>query len=166
MSLFEPLFVALESANARYVVVGGVATVLHGYARFTADVDLVLDFDPVALLPTLAALEGTGLKPRAPVALRDFADPVRRREWAEEKGLTVFSLWDPSDPMREVDLFVDHPIEFGDLWRDSKRVALRSCHVRIASISHLITMKRLANRLEDQIDIEALEVILAAQRSP
>lgn len=27
----------------RYVVVGGIATVLHGYVRATADVDLVVD---------------------------------------------------------------------------------------------------------------------------
>ena len=41
MALFEPLFAALNAGEVRYVVVGGVATVLHGHARLTADVDLV-----------------------------------------------------------------------------------------------------------------------------
>lgn len=44
MPLFEPLFAALEEGDVRYVVVGGLATVLHGHARLTADVDLVIDF--------------------------------------------------------------------------------------------------------------------------
>ena len=33
MLLYEPLFRALNASGTRYVVVGGVATVLHGYAR-------------------------------------------------------------------------------------------------------------------------------------
>jgi hypothetical protein len=46
MSLFEPIFAALETARVRYVVVGGMATVLHGYARLTADIDLIVDQAP------------------------------------------------------------------------------------------------------------------------
>ena len=42
MLLYEPLFHALNASGARYVVVGGVATVLHGYARLTADIDLII----------------------------------------------------------------------------------------------------------------------------
>jgi len=45
--LFEPIFEALNSAQVRYIVVGGVATVLHGFARLTADLDLIVDLQPV-----------------------------------------------------------------------------------------------------------------------
>jgi len=34
MALFEPVVEALDRAGARYVIVGGGAVVLHGYARF------------------------------------------------------------------------------------------------------------------------------------
>lgn len=164
MSLFQPVFAALEEAGSRYVVVGGVATVLHGYARFTADIDVILDFEPTQTAKALAALGGLGLKPRAPVTLEAFADPAQRAAWAREKGMTVLSLWDPSDPMREVDIFVEHPIPFDDLWRDSQLMELGSAVVRVASIAHLIEMKRIANRPEDQLDIEALTAILEAKR--
>ena len=40
MALFEPLFKTLNDAGVRYVVVGGLAVVLHGHARLTVDVDL------------------------------------------------------------------------------------------------------------------------------
>ena len=46
VSLFEPIFEALNRAQVRYVVVGGFATVLHGHARLTADIDLVIDLSP------------------------------------------------------------------------------------------------------------------------
>jgi hypothetical protein len=43
MAIFAPLFDALNKANIRYVVVGGLATVLHGYVRLTVDIDLAVD---------------------------------------------------------------------------------------------------------------------------
>jgi hypothetical protein len=43
MAVFEPLFKALNDAEVRYLVVGGLAVVLHGHPRLTANVDLVVD---------------------------------------------------------------------------------------------------------------------------
>ena len=48
MAIFAPFFDALNRANLRYVVVGGLATVLHGYTRLTVDSDLMVD---LALVP-------------------------------------------------------------------------------------------------------------------
>jgi hypothetical protein len=163
MSLFAPIFAALGRANARYVVVGGVATVLHGYARLTADVDIIIDFAPAEAEKALRALGELGLRPRAPVAITDLADAEKRRTWVHDKGMMVFSLWDPLDPMREVDIFVEHPIPFDELYGESEIVVLGNESVRIASIPHLIQLKRLADRPEDRIDIEALTAILEAR---
>jgi hypothetical protein len=159
MSIFEPVFAALEADSVRYVVVGGMATVLHGYARLTADVDLCIDLATPAALKAVRALTGLGLQPRAPVDPDDFADPAIRRSWFEDKGMRVFSLWDPANPMREVDVFVENPIDFELLYARSEPVKLQTVEVRIASIEDLIQLKRLANRPEDQRDIEALQAI-------
>ncbi|HEX4824610.1 MAG TPA: hypothetical protein VFV19_09860 [Candidatus Polarisedimenticolaceae bacterium] len=148
----------------RYVIVGGLATVLHGYTRLTDDVDLVIDLAPEAARRTMEALRDLGLKPRAPVELLDFALADRRRQWNEEKGMRVFSLVDPAQPMRELDLFVENPLEFEMLWRDSVVKDLGECSVRIASIPHLIRMKRAAGRPQDLLDIDALEIIAKNQR--
>jgi hypothetical protein len=93
VALFEPIFEALNAFDVRYVVVGGVATVLHGFARLTADVDLILE--PAEALKAMNALTSLGLRPRAPVAAQSFADHATRR------------LWDPAQPLREVDVFVE-----------------------------------------------------------
>jgi hypothetical protein len=164
--LFEPIFRALNASGARYVVVGGVATVLHGHARLTADLDVVVDLTPAGSLAIIDALSGIGLRPRAPVAASAFADPAARAQWAREKAMTVFSLWDPSDPMREVDLFLEHPMPFDDLWGRSLELAVGDTVVRVASLDDLIALKRLAGRPLDLQDIEALEIIRDRKQVP
>jgi len=164
VSLLEPLFEALNRADVRYVVVGGVATVLHGFARLTADVDLVVDLTPIEARKAIEALVGLGLRPRPPVDPAAFADSVTRESWIRDKGMRVFSLWDPTQPMREVDLFVDHPVEFEGLFARAEIVPLDTTTVRVASIADLIALKRLANRPQDLADIEALEAILQTKK--
>lgn len=159
MSLFEPVFGALNASQARYVVVGGLATVLHGHPRLTAGVDLIVDLDPEPLTRLLDALSNLGFRPRPPVSIREFADPARRAEWVRDKGMRVVSVWHPQNPMLEVDLFVDHPIGFEELWARSVEVDLGGLKARIASIADLVQLKRLAGRPQDLQDIEALEAI-------
>lgn len=159
MALFEPIFSALNDSHVRYVVVGGLATVLHGFARLTADIDMIVDLDPQEASRAVITLIDLGFRPRAPVDALQFADPQIRRMWFEEKGMRVMSLWDPTNPMREVDLFVESPIDFDLLWKQSELIHVRGVMIRIASIPDLIKMKRLAGRAEDLVDIEALEEI-------
>jgi hypothetical protein len=164
VSLFEPLFQALNDSGARYVVVGGVATVLHGHARLTADLDVIGDLAPEAMAALVTALGKLGLRPRAPVPLAACLDPALRAEWVGAKGMTVFSLWDPANPMREVDLFLVHPLPFEELHARSVEVVIGGTSVRIASIDDLIALKRIAGRPEDLQDIDALERIRERKR--
>ena len=94
MGLFTPLFEALNAADARYVVVGGFAVVLHGHTRLTLDVDLVVDLDPEPAREIVDALTELGFIPRAPVKARDFANVSIREAWVEEKGMQVFTMVD------------------------------------------------------------------------
>jgi hypothetical protein len=159
MELFQPVFAALEAREARYVVVGGFAVVLHGFARLTADIDMIVDLDPSHCRRVMESLLAAGLVPRSPVDAFDFCDEGIRRTWIVEKGMRVFSLWAPKNPMLEVDLFVESPMPFADLWARSTRVSAGDLCVRIASLKDLVALKRAANRPVDQEDIEALTVI-------
>lgn len=42
---YEKVFRILSEKGVRYAVMGGVALVLHGVVRFTADLDLIVDLD-------------------------------------------------------------------------------------------------------------------------
>jgi len=165
MAIFEPLFVALNDAGVRYVVVGGLAVVLHGHARLTADVDLVVDLADEQASRAVDTLGRMGLRPRIPVNARDFADRSIRAVWIRERGMQVFSMFDPANPLRAVDLFVEHPIPFEDLWERSEMLALRDTTVRVASIPDLIRLKRLAGRPEDHADIARLEAIVTRKKN-
>lgn len=153
----EAVFRALNDGQVRYLVVGGVAVVLHGHLRTTADLDLVLQLTPDNAARGMDALASLGYRPRAPVPARDFADPVTRQRWIEEKGLTVFRLWSPEHGDLEVDVFVAEPFEFDAAFQRSTRAQLVDTFVQVASLGDLIQLKRAAGRAQDLADIEALE---------
>ena len=159
MALYEPLFRALNETGVRYVVVGGLAVVLHGYARLTADVDIVVDLAPEPARKFIMTLVDLGFAPRVPVEATEFADPAARGRWIRERGMQVFSMVDRANPMRVVDLFAQHSIDFDMLWSRAEAVALASTSVRVATIDDLIQLKRLAGRPQDLTDIEQLERI-------
>lgn len=156
MTQFDPVFAALRATGVRYVVVGGVAVNLHGYQRFTKDIDLVIELVPDQALKALEALKAIGYKPNLPVKLTDFVDPTVREGWIRDKGMMVFQMY--SDQSRlALDIFVQYPLDFDELWNQSIEIELPETSLRIASIEHLILMKRGAGRPQDLADIEALE---------
>ena len=154
---FVPVLKALNDAGVRYLVVGGVAVVLHGHLRTTGDLDLIVELSPDNLNRALDALEASGFQPRPPVPLRSFADSETRRSWVEEKNLQVFSLWHPNLPGFEVDLFVEVPFDFDEVWRRRVEVELEGTTTFIVALDDLMVLKRAAGRARDLEDIEALE---------
>ena len=164
MALFEPVFSALNAANVRYVVVGGLAVVMHGYPRLTADIDLVVDLAPLEARRAVDALLALGLKARAPEDAIGFAHAETRQRWIDEKGITVFSFYDPKNPLISLDLFVKEPMPFQQLIARSEVFDVGGTSVRIAAIDDLIAMKRSVGRPQDLLDVEALEAIRAKRR--
>jgi len=157
------IFRALDDTEVRYLVVGGVAVVLHGYPRFTADLDLVLELTASNAAAGVAALQTLGYRPRAPVRAEDFADEDIRANWREEKGLTVFSLWSPSYLGTEVDLFVEEPFDFGEAWsRRLDAVLDDGTTVHVVGIDDLRALKARVGRPKDVDDIAQLDAIARA----
>jgi len=157
----EAVLSALNDAGVRYLVVGGVAVVLHGHLRTTADLDLVVKLTPENALRTVQALAGLGYRPRAPVPLEQFADPSIRAAWARDKGLTVFGLWSAQYPDLEVDLFVDEPFDFDATHGRASVVSLDHTTATVVSLDDLLVLKRAAGRPVDLSDIDALQALAA-----
>ncbi len=158
---FLSLFKVLGAASVRYVVVGGVATILHGVDRLTADIDLVLDLTPESAQAAMRTLIDAGYRPGIPIDPMQFAIAEVRERWIHEKSMQVLNFWDTTASRPSVDVFVKDVIPFGDLWRDSQEVDYFGQRVRVASIEHLIRMKAIANRPRDLQDIERLRQIVA-----
>lgn len=156
------IFAALDEAQVDYVVVGGLAVILHGYLRATADLDLALGLSGDNPARGMQALAGIGLQPRLPVPLEDFADAAKRDDWRRSRNMQVFPLWDPANPLRSVDVFIEEPIDFRSLLAAAIDKDLDGVSVKVACIPHLIEMKQRAGRPRDLDDIAKLREILAA----
>ncbi len=161
--MFETVFRALNDRGVRYLVAGGVAVVLHGYSRLTKDLDLVVDLAEEQARAAIDALTGLGLKPRVPVDPRLFADRSTRESWQRERGMTVFTMLDPGNPMLVVDLFTQVPADYEELWDRATDVQLETTSVKVVSLDDLITMKRAVGRPRDLLDVSELERIRELQ---
>ncbi len=153
----EAIIRSLNQSQVKYLVVGGLAVVAHGYVRFTADVDLILSVDRDNLTRAVTALGALDYSPRAPVKFEDFVDPANRRKWASEKGMTVFSLFSPRHQATEIDLFLEPPTDFPSAYANAVRQEIApGLKAEFCSLEDLIKMKTTAGRPRDLDDIARL----------
>lgn len=159
MAFFIPVFQQLNAANVRYVVVDGVATILHGYVRATTDINLIVDLQVEEAKKVIKTLSDTGYKPRIPVDAIEFADTKKREDWINTKGMTVFSMFHPEKPELSIDLFAKHPIPFEELWERSRIFDVDGTDIRTCSLDDLLKLKEMSGRNKDKDDIEKLQKI-------
>ena len=156
---YEEVFRKLTDREVKYAVAGGVALVLHGVVRLTADLDLIVELSTENLRKFIRAINELGYKPKPPVDAEDFIDPLNRKAWKEEKGMEVFSFYHPKMPINLIDVFVNEPIGFNEIESEIVIFKARDIKIPVISKKHLKALKRKANRPQDIADIEALEEI-------
>ncbi len=133
----------LKSLNARrvqYVIIGATAFPTHGYARATADIDILIKPTRVNAQHTLEALAQTGY---------DVSD------------LTVDEVLKNKILFRQYILATDvHPsavgVTFETVWRNRVKDTIEGVSIYVASLDDLIKMKRAANRPKDREDLKVL----------
>lgn len=137
---YSDVFDGLEREHARYVIVSGVAVVLHGHARPIADLDIVIDPKPEESARVMRVLSTLGFIASIPLPL---------------SMVTVLRMFDHS--RREVDIFVRYSIPFEELLAGSKLVGIdNSSAARVISLEHLLRAKRTNGRPHDLLDIREL----------
>jgi predicted nucleotidyltransferase len=153
---YEGVFRKLDQERIEYVVVGGVALVLLGVVRLTADLDLFVELGETNLKKFITVMTALGYQPKM-LSAEDLAKPDMRRQWKEEKGMRVFSFYHPKEPMHLIDIFVDEPIPYETVKRRKKIVTAKGIHIPVVAAEDLVRLKRIAGRPQDLADIEALE---------
>jgi len=156
---------ALNEAEARYLIVGGIAVVAHGYVRYTADLDIVLNLERNNILRAMSALEAIGYRPLIPVQAIDFADESLRRSWKEDKGMIVFQVADLRRPDTRLDIFVTEPFDFDEEFAQAKWEDVGGIAAPVLRVETLIEMKRAVARDKDLIDVDALLKIVESRRA-
>ena len=134
---------ALNRAKARYLVIGGIACILHGYARATEDIDILIERTAENADRILKALATLGY---------GFA-----REWTATEILKRQITVVGDDP--RVDIFtVAWSIKYAQAAPRSDTVAVAGVRIPLIGIDDLIETKR-TGRLQDAADIKVLEEI-------
>jgi predicted nucleotidyltransferase len=139
---------ALNGGGAEYLVIGGVACILHGYIRATTDVDILIARTSPNAERVLQSLETVGY---------GFA-----REWLPEEILKRPITVIGDDPA--VDVFtVAWNVKYEDAVKRSSTVLVEGVQIPVIGLDDLIETKR-TGRLQDAADIEVLEEIRRSQQ--
>lgn len=153
------LLQALSKSAVEFVLVGGMAVQLHGYNRMTYDIDLVLSMNDENLIRFIDIAKAFGLAPVIPVPIDSLKNAKLIDQWHREKGMLAFALREPGIAGSVIDVLVRPDVSYERLDASAVVGQLFECTVKIASIDHLLEMKRIANRPKDLLDIAALEKI-------
>jgi predicted nucleotidyltransferase len=154
---YRQLFQALNDAGIRYLVVGGVAVNLHGYRRFTADVDILLALDTENLEKMTKLMHSLGYIERLPVQLKALTDPELVKKFLEEKGMTAYTFLSNTKERIDIDILAAKSLEYAEYAKNSLQLDIEdSVKVPVIGLNDLIALKKEANRAKDMEDIKIL----------
>jgi len=148
----------LAAHGVDFVVVGGIAAVLHGSERNTFDLDIC----PAQSRENLDALGSALIEIDAKLRGIDENVPFvpDGRSLAGMQILTLDSSLGPIDVLTRP----DGSPPYRSLRGRARTLDLAGAAVLVASIDDLISMKRAADRPKDREDVERLEALLRLER--
>lgn len=163
---YEKIFQEFNKKKVKYAVAGGVAVNLHGVERFTHDLDLLLAMDEKNILKAISVFKSLGYSPKVPVKPEDFAKEDMRKKWIKEKNMIVFSFIDLKKPHILIDIIIHAPFTYEAIAKNIKTMISENKRIKVPviSVDDLIRMKKIANRLKDNNDIELLKMAKAVRR--
>jgi len=143
LNRLQDVFRSFQEHDVKYVVIGGIASVLHGVPRATFDLDILIKATPENARRLLAALISANLGTASLTTVEDVL--------ANE--ITIFR-----DRVR-VDVQTSTPgIAFDDAWQRRKTLSYHGQEFFILSKQDLIASKRAAGRDVDMEDVRLLNL--------
>ena len=140
------LFACLNSAKAKYLVIGGIAVAACGVPRATEDLDLAIEPSRPNAARVLEALAAAGLGTATMIDAKGLL----------EQDITLFRDRLPVDVLARA-----KGLLFREAWKRRVLRKLGRHQVPFACLQDLISMKRAAGRPVDLADLEYLERIAA-----
>jgi tRNA nucleotidyltransferase/poly(A) polymerase len=143
LNRLKDVFASFQRHDVNYLVIGGIASVLHGVPRATFDLDILIEATPANVERLLEALQDAGLA----TATLTSTDDVLTHE------ITVFQ-----DRVR-IDVQTKTPgISFEAAWAHRQEMRYDGQAFYVISREDLIASKRAAGREVDLQDVRLLEL--------
>ena len=143
LNRLQSVFASFQSHDVRYVVIGGIAAVLHGVPRATFDLDILIE-------PTASNAE------RLLQALRQAG--FGTADLVDAQGILANEITVFNDLVR-IDVQSSTPgLAFQDAWNRRETMDYQGQKFYVASRQDLIASKRAAGRPRDLEDVRILEL--------
>jgi predicted nucleotidyltransferase len=142
---FQDFIELLARNKVRYLIVGGYAVGLHGFPRYTGDIDVFIMISEENAQSVLKTFEDFGFGDLG-LCEKDFLE----EEFIVEIGREPFKI--------QVLTGIDG-VTFEECWDDKKEVELSGTLVPFIGIASLIKNKAASPRAKDKIDLEELKRI-------
>lgn len=142
LNRLQDVFASFQKHQVKYVVIGGIAAVLHGVPRATFDLDILIEATGKNAARLLEAL----LEARLGTAALTTAEEVLANE------ITIFQ-----DRVR-IDVQTSTPgLDFGQAWANREKMVYQGQTFYVVSKHDLIASKRAAGREIDLEDVKLLD---------
>jgi hypothetical protein len=148
----------LTGQGIDYVVIGGVAAILHGSVRLTDDVDICAELtheNAVRIIRAFAHLNPRWrMRPDLPVIAEDSGNLVGLKN--------MYLLTD----LGQIDILGELPgvCAYEEARRTAVQVQARGLTLNVLDIDRLIAAKRFANRPKDRPAVDELELMREIMR--
>ena len=143
LNRLKDVFRSFQQHEVKYVVIGGIAAVIHGVPRATFDLDILVEATPENIQPLLDALLDAGIG----TASLTNVDEILSNE------ITIFK-----DRVR-IDVQTSTPgLSFQDAWKRRKTMEYQGQVFYVVSLDDLISSKRATGREVDLEDVRLLEL--------
>ncbi len=139
---FREFIQSLNDNQVRYLVIGGYAVALHGYPRYTKDIDIWLEMNEENASRMVRALEQFGFGSLGLTAA-DFLEP----------GQVIQLGYPPS----RIDLILTPSgVTFASCYESRVEAVIDNVSVNFIDLENLMSNKRASGRLQDLADLEQL----------
>ena len=139
---------ALQEFNVNYILIGGYALNLHGFHRFTGDLDIWIEDTPENRLKLRAVFNALEMGDYPQFETMQFVPG-----WSEFYLNNGFQL----DILTEMKGLEEY--SFDECLQMASIADIDGVNVPFLHINQLIQNKKSVNRLKDQLDVTALEAI-------
>ena len=143
LNRLKKIFESFQKHEVKYLVIGGIASILYGVPRATFDLDILIESTPDNAQRLLDSLSDVGL---GTASLTDVKEVLSNE-------ITVFKDWVRIDVQT-----VTPGLNFKEAWKHRETMTFQDQTFYVASKEDLISSKRASGRDIDLEDVRLLEL--------
>lgn len=140
---FREFIELLNRNDVKYLIVGGYAVAVHGYPRYTKDIDIWIFTDELNLKKIVKVINDFGFK----------SSNIKVADLKESGTVVQLGL-----PPNRIDLITDvDGVDFDDSYNNKFEIISDGLKMNFIGLEHLKKNKKASGRYQDLADLENLE---------